>query len=144
MRALARNPRELALTLRILAVAALVPALMRLRLGRLEAVLEPRRARRDLDEEAAERLARRVDDVLAAGRPFLRPGCLTRGVTLYYFLRRAGADVELVFGMGKPDDGFAGHCWLVKEGEPYLERTDPRPLFTPMHTIPRPARASGS
>ena len=40
------------------------------------------------DEIAAS--VQRIDRLLASGRPFVRSGCLTRGVTLYYFLRRGG------------------------------------------------------
>ena len=60
-------------------------------------------------------------------------------MTLFYFLRRAGADVELVFGMGKHGDDYAGHCWLVKDGEPFLEQKDPRQKFATMYAIPRGA-----
>jgi hypothetical protein len=58
-------------------------------------------------------------------------------VTHYYFLRRAGLDVELSFGMGKLDDQYAGHCWLVKDGEPFLEDSDPRPRYATMYTFSR-------
>ena len=61
-----------------------------------------------------------------AGHPLVRPGCLTRGVTLYYALRRAGDDVSLCFGVGEDGGQTAGHCWLDKAGRPLLERVDPR------------------
>jgi hypothetical protein len=81
--------------------------------------------------------------MLQAGRPLVRRGCLTRGVTLYYCLRRAGVDVGLTFGMGRVDggDGFDGHCWLVKGGEPYLEARDPRDHYVPMYSFPCSAAA---
>jgi len=50
-------------------------------------------------------------------------------VTLYRFLRRAGADVSLRFGVGMMDGAIAGHCWIVYRGEPLAERRDPRGLF---------------
>jgi len=76
-------------------------------------------------------LGRRVDQVIRWGRPLVRPGCLTRGITGYYILRRAGLDVALCFGMGSVrDPGAAGHCWLVLGGEPVLEAADPRAAFT--------------
>jgi hypothetical protein len=108
---------------------------MRLPLARLERVLEPRRPRR-LDVRRQQWLAEHVDAILAAGHPLVRPGCLTRGVTLYYFMRRAGVDVGLQFGMGKPVREIEGHCWLVRGSEPYLERRDPRPIFAPTYRIP--------
>jgi hypothetical protein len=134
VRALLRDPRELARALPVLAFAVLVPALLRLPLPRLEAALEPRRTRPDQARQAW--LERRVDDLLAAGHPLVRPGCLTRGLTLYYFMRRAGAPVHLQFGMGRPTGELEGHCWLVREGEPYLETVDPREVFSPTYRIP--------
>jgi hypothetical protein len=67
---------------------------------------------------------------------------LTCGITLYYFLKRAGADVDLCFGLGAVDggDGFDGHCWLVLAGEPYLEPRDPRPLYTEMYRFGKARR----
>jgi hypothetical protein len=124
------------LALRVLGVAVLVPLLMRLPLPRLARLLEPRRPR-PADPELAAWLERRVDGVIAAGHPIVRPGCLTRGVTYFFFLRRAGVDVRLQFGMGTPEGSHEGHCWLVRDGEPYLERVDPRPIFTETYAIPQ-------
>jgi hypothetical protein len=77
-------------------------------------------------------------DLLAVGlsalRLFVEPTCLTRGLTRCYFLRRAGFDVELAFGMnGTP--GLGGHRWLVRGGQPFLESHDPRPAFAEMFRI---------
>ena len=52
-----------------------------------------------------------------------------------YAVREVGAPVELVFGMGKPVDGFEGHCWLALDGEPWLETTDPRPVFAEVFRV---------
>jgi hypothetical protein len=138
MRALLRRPSDVARALPILAFATLVPLLMRLPLPRLARVLEPRR-RRPLDPRRHAWLERHVDRIIAAGHPVVRPGCLTRGLTHYFFLRRAGVDVALQFGMGRPVDELEGHCWLVQGDEPYLERVDPRPIFAPTYRIPRAA-----
>jgi hypothetical protein len=62
---------------------------------------------------------------------------LTRGLTRYFFLRRAGLDVVLCFGMGRHDTEVLAHCWLVKNGEPFLEAEDPRPLYVEMYRISR-------
>ncbi len=126
--------------------AALVPALLRLKLSTLERVLEPTHPRRlpvDVQPHEAERIAGLVDHTLATGLPVIRSGCLTRGLTLYYFLRRAGVDAVLVFGLGRVEgEEFAGHCWVVRDGEPLLEKQDPRPLFAETYRIPSAARAS--
>lgn len=126
---------EAILFLHALAFAAAVPLLFRLPLDRLPGALEPRAVRRgDPARAAAVVLA-----ALRLGRPLVRPGCLTRGATLYHFLRRAGSDVSLCFGVGQvPEAGDApvGHCWLLRGGEPYLEPRDPRPLYVELCRLP--------
>jgi len=134
--------RPLPLVARTLLVATAAPALAHLDLDRLQRVLEPRR--RSAPPEPGRVLplgheyAALVDAVIRKGRPIVRPGCMTRGITLYALLRRAGVDVGLRFGVGRPHPdtpAVEGHCWLVLDGEPFLERTDPRPLFTGVATI---------
>lgn len=117
---------------RVLLFAAWVPLLLRLyRLPDLPARLEPTGKLPPPPSPAeVEALVRRVDALIVAGRPFVRSGCLVRGLTLYRFLRRAGAEVSLRFGAGKMNGEFAAHCWIVYRGEPLAERQDPRPLFT--------------
>lgn len=117
--------------LRVLLLAASVPLLLRiLKLPDLRFWLEPRGAvPPPPTPEVVAAMIRRIDRLLAAGRPVVRPGCLTRGITLYYFLRRAGAEVSLCFGMGEVRGALEGHCWIVCQGEPLAERRDPRPIF---------------
>lgn len=124
-----RNPDDVFLFLRIFFFAAAVPVILRLKLPRIETLLEPRKERPTTDSLRVEKIVHYVDAVLRLGRPLVRRGCLTRGLTLYYFLRGAGLTVKLCFGMGKPGDTFAGHCWLVKDGNPFLEARDPRCVF---------------
>jgi len=82
-------------------------------------------------------MARWVDAVIRRGGPAVRPGCLTRGVTLYDALRRAGDDVALCFGVGTAAGEMAGHCWLDRAGRPILERKDPRETFTEVVRVSR-------
>jgi hypothetical protein len=125
-----RGFRETVLLLRIYAFVVLVPILLRVRLGRLSSLLEPTHVPPVPDEARANAIVDATDRVLRSGRPFVRTGCLTRGLTLLYFLRRAGLDVSLEFGVGEVEGEPTGHCWLVKDGEPFLEKEDPRPMFT--------------
>ncbi|MFL6261993.1 MAG: lasso peptide biosynthesis B2 protein [Thermoanaerobaculia bacterium] len=129
----AREPLpETLLPVRVILFAALVPLLLRLcRLPRLRAWVEPRRrSPAPPGPEEIEALTQRIDELLIAGRPAVRTGCMVRGLTLYRFLRRAGADVSLRFGVGTIRGNFAAHCWIVYQGEPLAETHDPRPLFT--------------
>jgi len=133
------------LTVRVVAFAVLVPLLLRLRkLPDLPAWVEPRRrAPAPPAPEEVEALVRRIDEILIAGRPAVRTGCMVRGLTLYRFLRRAGAEVSLRFGVGTIRGEFAAHCWIVYRGEPLEEPHDPRPLFTETWRI-EPAAGEGT
>lgn len=130
-----RPGAEALLVLRIIVLAALVPVVMRLPLAQVEAILNRGRVRSGTDPEHAEHIARLVDLALRVSGPLLRHTCLTRAVTRYYYLRHAGLDIALVFGVGCPAGAFAGHCWLEKDEEPFLESRDPRPVFVETHRI---------
>jgi len=116
------------------AVAVAAPLLARSDLQKLQRRLEPARSSHDASADPAqvvEVLGRRVGQMIRWGRPLVRPGCLTRGITGYYLLRRAGLNVALCFGIGPPQGAtVTGHCWLVLDGEPLLEAVDPRLAFT--------------
>jgi hypothetical protein len=113
-------------------VALAVPVLMRARMDQVHRIVEPgpRVPTSTPDPERIDQLGRWVDAIMRRGRPVVRPGCLTRGVTLYYALRREGLEVALCFGVGTDQGTTTGHCWLEVDGRPCLERTDPLTMFT--------------
>ena len=125
------------LFMRIFVFAAAVPYIMRLRLARVTAILERGSLPGSFDPDRIQKIAAYIDTSIRRGRPLVRTGCLTLGLTRYYFFRRAGMDVSLHFGMGRMGKGreFVGHCWLETEGQPYLEKEDPRPLYIDMYCI---------
>jgi hypothetical protein len=127
---------------RVFLFAGAARALIRLPLTLLESLLEPRRPPPPADEATVERVAACIERVLRTGRPWVRPGCLTRGITRYYFLRRAGLELRLCFGATlSPEGELSGHCWLERDGEPILEEEgDPRTAFVVMHSIPSAPR----
>ena len=129
-----RSISDLFLFFQVLLFAAAVPFLLRLKLSRVGTLLEPR-IPSSADRERLEQITEYVEMAIRAGRPLVRPGCLTRGVTRYFFFRRNGLDVSLCFGMGQVKEGFVGHCWLVKDGVPFMEVRDPRPLYVEMYRI---------
>jgi hypothetical protein len=57
-------------------------------------------------------------------------------VSLLWILRGRGVDVELAFGIGGPNDEHQGHCWLVRDGEPYLEAEQFGGRFVELYRIP--------
>ena len=122
--------------LRVVTFAAAVPVLMRFPIDRLARWIEPSGGRApEPSPRDVFALVATIDALLAEAKPFVKSGCLTRGVTLYRFLRRAGADVSLRFGIGTINGAVAAHCWIVYRGEPLVERQDPRDIFTEMWTI---------
>lgn len=134
------------LFLRVVSFSAAVPVLMRLKLPLLDRLLERRFASATAaggDANGPEEIVRCVDSALAVGAPLVRPGCLTRGLTLYYFLRRAGLEVTLCFGVRWRNGEIAGHCWLEKGGEPFLERGSPERYAVPIYSLPAPPREAG-
>jgi Transglutaminase-like superfamily len=133
------TPSNAFLFFRVFLFAAAVPYLLRLKLARRAAILEPGREPWPVDPDRIRKIAAYTEMAIGRGRPLVRPGCLTLGLTRYYFFRRAGMDVSLHFGMGRigKENEFVGHCWLVRDGEPYLERIDPRPLYIEMYRVSR-------
>ena len=137
--AAAASPDGWLLPLRVLLFGLAVPFLVRRGPERMARLLEPAAPRpprgMTANPAAAEALARRIDRWLRAGWPLVRRGCLVRGITRYRFLRRAGFDVSLRFGIGDVDGRFEGHCWLVRDGRPFLEKRDPRLTYTEIWRI---------
>ena len=129
-----RSLRDVALFAQLMLFAACVPLLMRLPVQRVASVIvRPPRRRRDVSPD---RIARLVSLAPVVGRPLVKTGCLTRGVTLFWFLRDAGVDVELRFGVDPFSPDPDGHCWLTLDGEPYLEKVDPREHFAEVFRLP--------
>ncbi len=129
---------------RIFAFAAIVHSLLRLKMTTVARILEPGNDPPAAPDDRANRITKYIEIAIRRGAPAVRPGCLTRGLTRYYFLRRAGVDVTLCFGMGRRNGAFVGHCWLVKDGEPYLEIEDPRLWYAEMYRISRGGGTSAS
>lgn len=123
------------LCIQIACFAAAVPLLSHLRLPHLGTLLGKRRAVGEPDPVRIQDIVTAVGAVLRFGAPLIRPTCITRGLILYHFLRRAGLDVALCFGAGYPHGEFAAHCWLVHGGQPFMEPDDPRQWFTEMYRI---------
>lgn len=147
-----RRPRTRTLSdyflfLRIFLFAAAVPLLMRLKISKLATVLERGSEPHAVHPEQIRKISAYTQRAIRLGKPLVRPGCLALGLTRYFFLRRAGLDVALLFGMGQAREGkkVEGHCWLVRDDEPYLENVDPRPLYVEMWRISRESfRRSGA
>lgn len=123
--------------------AAVAPPLFRLNLSGLGRWLKNRAAPGSgiVPPEQIDAIVECVDAALAFGSPLLRSSCLTRGLTLYYFLRKAGLNLDLCFGAASRQGELIphpGHCWLLREGEAFLEQSDPSLAFVPIYTLSGP------
>ena len=135
------------LVVRLASVAVLVPLVMRVGLPRVQRWLEPRHVPArgmDPDDVLVARYGRWVEGIIRRGGPLVRPDCLTRGITGYYGLRRAGVDVSLCFGMGLVRGAMEGHCWLELGGRPVLEPHDPRSVFAGVARLSRSGVTDGA
>jgi hypothetical protein len=130
---------DLSLVAGMVVFASAVPLLMRLKPNRLQRVLDRGRRPARPDAGAEAHVVRHFHLARRLASPLVGSGCLTRGLTLYYFLRRAGVDVSLCFGMRNTEGEFVGHCWLVRTDSPILENRDPRLLYTRIFSIPQDA-----
>jgi Transglutaminase-like superfamily len=123
------------LEVQVLVFAASVPLLMRLGVKRLRVLLCLRPGLLP-EEEVVGSIATATEKAVRWGRPFVRDGCLTRGLTQCYFLRKRGVDVSLVFGLDLADANRTGHCWLEIGSHPVLEKRDPHSRFNEIFRIP--------
>jgi hypothetical protein len=85
---------------------------------------------------------RRLTDAVAAWHLVSPVGiCLRRSLLRYYFLRRAGLPVVIVFGARiKPTTeggGIGGHAWLTLHGQPYFESSRNYQGFAVMVVFPK-------
>ncbi len=126
----------LLLVLEIFGFAAILPLLLRIPLPTLLRRLEPRRKPHSVDPAKVARIERCVDAVIETGKPLIRSRCLTRTLTHFFFLSRAGLELEVCFGMGRRGEDMIGHCWLMKGGVPYLETEDPRSVYAETYVYP--------
>lgn len=128
-------PRNYRLLAQIFGLALIAPWLMRLPTPHVARLLTPVRPSPSPDPSRIAQIIGYTDLVLRIGRPLVQARCLTRGLTLYYFLRRSGLAVDLHFGAGYVDRVFAAHCWLVKDGVPFAEPVDPQTRYETMFVI---------
>ena len=136
-----QSPADVALVLHCGMLATLFPLLVRLPLARQAALLEPPHLSPPPSPARVERITDLVTAVVQLQR-LLPANCLPHGLARYYFLRRAGAPVELCFGAGREEQGeFIAHCWLLLDGEPYREPRDPREVYREFFRFPHAAEA---
>jgi len=75
-----------------------------------------------------ERIASLVDRVFRAD--IVHRSCWKRAAVLRRYLLLNGINTSVVFGVRKGEEELAGHAWLERDGEPFLEATPPDYVVT--------------
>lgn len=123
LRAAVRDPGRAWLMYRMALAYVAVSALARLLpLPRAFALVSPRLGFSRPDEESVGRVVNALDTLLAAQIPFIQPQCWRRAAVLHRFLRLAGVDTTIVFGV-RTDGAQAveAHAWIERGGQPFAE-----------------------
>jgi len=132
------------LVFKLAAFSLLVPLIMKLPLSRSERYLvpvsPPAPTPHAVSNENIANFLHCTSLALKLGRPFTQNRCLTRCITLFYFLSRQGLDLSVVFGAGTLDGKFAAHCWLEKDGTVVGEQENPYLVYLATYSIPSSTR----
>ena len=75
-----------------------------------------------------ERLGALVDRIFRTD--IVHRSCWKRAAVLRRYLLLNGVETEVVFGVRKGEQQLAGHAWLERNGEPFLEPTPPDYVVT--------------
>lgn len=46
---------------------------------------------------------------------------MKRSLILFHYLRKAGREARIVFGVAKEEGRLEGHAWVTVNGEPFAE-----------------------
>ena len=124
--AMAPDPGRAWLMARMIVAYVAVSALARLLpLPRAFALISPRLGSRGEGQERPNAIVNALDTLLVAGIPGIHPQCWRRAAVLHRFLRVAGIDTAIVFGVRT--DGtrtVEAHAWVEREGAPFAEAAD--------------------
>ncbi len=91
----------------------------------------PRKKQR---EEEIAHFVRAVEVLL--GWLYHRDFCFQRSLLLFRYLRSCGYPVRIHYGVALHHEELRGHAWLTIGGRPFLERADPRAIYTVVYTYP--------
>ena len=62
--------------------------------------------------------------------------CLLRCLFLYQYLQAFPLGLKIAFGIRHDSQGLAGHAWLVRDGDYYLEAKNPLQQYRLMYLYP--------
>ncbi len=121
---------DVELFIQIFLLASVLPFLIKLlSLPRLMKLLTPNDAKvlkSSNPEGTKEKTVKYTDYILSHNLWIYKAICWKRALVLYHFIRKAGVNVQICFGVRLPNigakDELEGHAWLIYNGEIILER----------------------
>ena len=123
-RFIVRNPRDAALSARMALWVVLASSLTRLMpLPQAHRIVSTRvRAPRQATSgDTAIQLARAIDRILRLDLFMFKRSCWRRALVLQRFLALRGIESRVNFGVKTSGGELAGHAWLERDGQPFLE-----------------------
>ncbi len=126
--------QDAVLFMQMFSLVTVLPAMLKLlSIPRLMKLLTPRDMTIPLNHdtfEVRDKIVKYADYILGRSFWIFKSTCLKRSLVLYHFLRRAGINVQICFGVRYKEDSprkgsskeLEGHAWLLCMGEIFLER----------------------
>ena len=128
------NPRDLWLLLRIIALASILPLMLRwIRLPTLLELLESRKPAVVLEKEQIDKVVRFTNFIISKNGFGGKGNCLKRSLLLYRFLGEASMRTEINFGIRR-GGRLIGHSWLTYQGRPFLDNEESVRDFEPIYS----------
>lgn len=78
-----------------------------------------------------------VNKILGIGFFIFHPTCLKKSLILYHFLRKAGMNVVIHFGVKKNGCALDGHSWITKNGERLYDNLETVDDFSITYSYPQ-------
>jgi len=125
---------DIQLFIRIFLFLSILPLLLKLlSVNSLMNLITPRKIKyykKMSTEDLKEKVVKYTDYILGFNFLIYKQKCLKRSIVLYHFLRKAGFNVSICFGVRFNKDvsdtlskeRVEGHAWLEHNGEIYIEK----------------------
>ncbi len=134
IRANFHSVQDILLFIQIVLMVSVLPLLIKqMTVSAMMRLLTPGKTKKNMKSKAGllrDKVEKYTDYILNRNFWIYRNICLKRSLALYYFLRKAGLDVQLCFGVRVIENqknvpanmNIEGHSWLMYKGEYFLER----------------------
>lgn len=131
-----KSGRDAVLLFRIAALITFLPLLLQLSLPRLLGLLTPAGRKQDHQPGQEGKIIRYTNYLLGRNTWMFKATCLKRCLVLYRFLREAGLEVGINFGVVPDLRDLKGHCWLTLDGKTFNETRNPDELYQLTYSYP--------